>query len=157
MSLVHETLYGFFRNPFKVLCAAGLQSGQRVLEVGCGPGFFTIPAAKIVGKTGSIFAVDINPFAVRHVQKKIESEGVTNVKLALANVGETDLTDESFDLAFLFGFGHPIGDWDIIWSELHRLLKSGGALAVEGRLRPPPGLFEPVKREGRICRFRKVG
>jgi predicted methyltransferase len=51
---VHETLYGLFRDPYKALDAAGLEAGQDVLEVGCGPGFFTVPAARIVGKDGSV-------------------------------------------------------------------------------------------------------
>jgi len=71
MSFVHETLYSLFRDPYKVLNAAGLEPGQRVLEVGCGPGFFTILAAKIVGE-GSAHALDVNPLAVERVQQKIE-------------------------------------------------------------------------------------
>jgi ubiquinone/menaquinone biosynthesis C-methylase UbiE len=157
MSFVHEILYGLFRDPYKALKAAGLESGQKVLEVGCGPGFFTVPAARIVGEEGSILALDVNPLAVEHVQRKIETGGVTNAKTMLANAAQTNLPDQSFDLAFVFGFARPIGGMEATWLELHRLLKPRGGLAVEGRLRPPDRLFQPVKRQGRISQFRKVG
>ncbi|MBA7575961.1 hypothetical protein ES708_17797 [subsurface metagenome] len=62
ISLMHDNpIIPIFRNPYRFLEAAGLKSGQKVLEVGCGPGFFTIPAAKIVGEEGSIYAVKIMP------------------------------------------------------------------------------------------------
>ena len=156
MSLVHETLYGLFRDPYKVLNAAGLEPGQKVLEVGCGPGFFTVPAAGIVGEQGSVLALDVSPLAVEHVQRKIETEGVTNAEVTLANAAQTNLPDQSFDLAFVFGFARPIGGMEAIWTELHRLLKAGGILSVEGRLWPPDGLFQPVKRQARISQFQKV-
>jgi len=156
MSLVHETLYGLFRDPYKVLDAAGLEPGQRVLEVGCGPGFFTIPAAHIVGEKGSVLALDINPAAVEHVRRKIRKAGVTNAEVILADAASTGLPAASFDLAFVFGFACARGDMTDIWKELHRLLKPGGILSVEGRLRPPEELFEFWKRQGRISQFRKV-
>ena len=157
MSFVHETLYGVFRDPFKALHAAGLKAGQQVLEVGCGPGFFTIPAAKIVGQGGSILSLDINPLAVEHVQQKIETEGVTNAKTMRADAARTDLPEQGFDLVFVFGFARPIGGMEGIWPELHRLLKGTGVLSVEGRLGPPIELFEPLKRQRRIARFGKIG
>ncbi|HEC31233.1 MAG TPA: class I SAM-dependent methyltransferase [Deltaproteobacteria bacterium] len=157
MSLVHETLYGLFRDPYQVLDAAGLEPGQRVLEVGCGPGFFTIPAAHIVGEKGSVLALDINPAAVEHVRRKIEEAGVTNAEVILADAASTGLPAASFDLAFVFGLARPRGDMRAIWRELHRLLKPRGILAVEGRLRPPEEFFEFSKSQGRISRFRKVG
>ena len=157
MSFIHETLYGLFRDPYKILNAAGLERGQEVLEVGCGPGFFTIPAARIVGEAGSVLALDVNHLAVEHVQQKIEAECVSNAKTILANAAQTDLSDQSFDLTFLFGLARPIGDMGKMWSELHRLLKPEGTLSVEGRLRPPIELFQPVTRQGRISRFRRVG
>jgi ubiquinone/menaquinone biosynthesis C-methylase UbiE len=156
MSLVHETLYSLFRDPYRVLNAAGLEPGQKVLEVGCGPGFFTIPAARIVGEKGSVYALDVNPLAVERVQQRIEKEGVTNVKTILANAVQTGLPDQSFDLIFLFGFVRPIGNLENILTELHRLLKPSGILSVEGRLWPSNGLFYPVKRQGGISQFRKV-
>ena len=157
MSFVHETLYGVFRDPFKALHAAGLKADQQVLEVGCGPGFFTIPAAKIVGERGSILSLDINPLAVEHVQQKIKAEGVTNARTMRAHAARTGLPDRGFDLVFVFGFARPIGGMESIWPEIHRLLKGAGVLSVEGRLGPPSGLFEPVKRHRGIAQFRKIG
>ena len=156
VSLMHETLYSLFRDPYKALGAAGLEPGQKVLEVGCGPGFFTIPAARIVGEKGSVYALDINPLAVRRVQQKIEEESATNVKTILADAAETGLPDQSFDLIFLFGFVHSIEGLGNIVTELHRLLKPAGILSVEGLSRLSSGLFRPLKRQGRISQFRKV-
>ena len=157
MSLVHETLYGLFRDPYQALDAAGLEPGQKVLEVGCGPGFFTIPAARIVGEKGNVYALDVSPLAVERVQQKIEKEGATNVKTILADAAQTGLPDQSFDLIFVFGFAHSVGNMDDILTELHRLLKPSGILAIEGASRISSKLFYPVERQGRIAQFRKVG
>ena len=157
MSFMHETLYGLFRDPYKALNTAGVEAGHKVLEVGCGPGFFTIPAAKVVGKKGRVLALDVNPFAVKHVQQKIEAEGITNAKVMLADAARTRLTEKGFDLVFVFGFAHASGDMEEIWRELHRLTRPGGTMSVEGRPKPPTSLFELVKRQGSISRYRKIG
>jgi len=65
ISFMHDNpLPPIFRNPYKLLEAAGLKPGQRVLEVRCGSGFFTIPVAKIVGNEGFVHAVDVHPRAI---------------------------------------------------------------------------------------------
>lgn len=156
MSLVHETLYGLFRDPHSALTAAGLQSGQKVLEVGCGPGFFTLPAAEIVGPNGSICAIDVSPAAVQHVRNKIARAGAANIEVRLADAAQTHLAGSSFDLAFVFGFHHAGGNLNRIYAELHRLLKPDGALAVEGALQPPDDLFAPLEQAGDISRFRRI-
>jgi ubiquinone/menaquinone biosynthesis C-methylase UbiE len=157
MAVVHETLYGLFRDPYEPLRAAGLRPGQRVLEVGCGPGFFTVPAAAIVGKEGGVTSLDVSPTAVAHVQQKVDEAGATNVEVLLANAADTGLPEETFDLVFVFGLGHVVGDLEDVWAELHRLLKPGGTLSIEGSLRPPSRLFGSVDGLGRIARFEKRG
>jgi ubiquinone/menaquinone biosynthesis C-methylase UbiE len=157
IALVHETLYGLFRDPYEPLRDAGLRSGQRVLEVGCGPGFFTVPAAEMVGQDGSVVSLDVSPTAVAHVRRKVEEAGTTNVEVLLASAADTDLPGESFDLVFVFGLGHVVGDLGDIWKELHRLLKPGATLSVDGQLRPPGALFRRHAENGRIARFSKAG
>ncbi|MBN1613730.1 MAG: class I SAM-dependent methyltransferase [Deltaproteobacteria bacterium] len=156
MSFIHETLYGLFRDPYKALEAAGLEPGQKVMEVGCGPGFFTIPASRVVGEEGGITAIDVNPLAVEHVRQKVKEQGRTNVEVLLTNVTQADLPPQSFDLIFLFGLARPIGGVEAILDSAHRLLKLDGILSIEGRLLPPERLFQSVCRQGRIARFRKV-
>jgi ubiquinone/menaquinone biosynthesis C-methylase UbiE len=132
MSLIHDNpLIWIFRNPNRLLRAAGLKPGQKVLEVGCGPGFFTIPAAKIVGEWGVVYALDIHPLAVRKIQRKIKKNKISNVETILASVAQTGLPDKSVDIAFLFGFIHNTDDLEDILPELDRLLKPEGILSIE--------------------------
>jgi ubiquinone/menaquinone biosynthesis C-methylase UbiE len=156
ISLIHEDLYKLFRDPYRALESAGLKSGQDVLEVGCGPGFFTIPAARLVGEGTTVCALDVNSIALDRVRQRVEQEGVTNVRTVLADAGQTGLPDESFDLIFVFGLGHVVGGAHRMMTELHRLLKPGGRLSIEGNLRPKRELFEPVKSERRITQYRKA-
>ena len=149
ISLMHDNpLLPYFRNPQRLLKAAGLKPGQKVLEVGCGPGFFTIPAAKIVGNEGVVYAVDVHPLAIERVKEKIEKEGIKNVKPFLANAADTGLPDKNIDLAFLFGLQYIAGGLEDVISEIHRILKDGGVLSFEKTRGSAKKLIEEVERGG---------
>ena len=61
IEIIHDNpIMRRLRNPYKLLKAAGIQKGMKVLEVGCGPGVFTIPAAELVGEERVVYAVDIH-------------------------------------------------------------------------------------------------
>jgi len=157
ISLMHDNpLLLIFRNPYRLLKAAGLKSGQKVLEVGCGPGFFTIPAAKIVGEEGSIYAVDTHPLAIKKVQEKVEREGIKNVNPILANASDTELPDQSIDLAFVFGLRYIAGGLENLISESYRILKPEGVLSFEKTRGSEKKLIEDVEREGFIYSGRKA-
>jgi len=131
ISVMHDNpLLPIFRNPDKLLKAAGLKQGQKVLEVGCGPGFFTLPAAKIVGEEGFVYAVDVHPLAIERVKEKIMKEEIKHVTPLLANASDSGLPDRSIDLAFLFGLQYIAGGLGNVISELHRILKPGGVLSL---------------------------
>ena len=148
ISFVHDTLYGLFVNPYKLLNSAGLKPGQKVLEVGCGPGFFTIPAAKIVGEKGRVYALDVNPVAVETVRRKIEEKGLKNVEVMLADASETGLPDESIDVAFLFGVIHALDDVDAVMREMHRVLKAKGVLSIQKSWWSEKKLLDAVTKNG---------
>ena len=156
MVLVLDGGYRLFLNPYRSLEAAGLAPGQTVIELGCGPGVFTLPAARIVGSGGTVYALDTNPHAVAYLRSKSRTAGASNIKVSGAHAADTHLPDGLFDLAFVPGFARPVGSSDAVWSEVHRILKIGGILAIEGRLRPSPSLFRLESEQGRVTRYRMI-
>jgi len=161
---VHETLYGLSVNPYDRLNAAGLKAGEKVLEVGCGPGFFTIPAAKIVGNEGFVYALDLNSFAVEHVRRKVERSGLRNVEVVYADAVKTGLPESSIDVAFLFSVIHAFPNVGEVMKEMHRVLKTDGLMSIQTGW-PEQKLLDAVTANGpfhlkdrnnRLYRFERV-
>jgi ubiquinone/menaquinone biosynthesis C-methylase UbiE len=120
-----------FLDPVRALKAAGIRSGQEVLEVGPGTGFFTIPAAGLVGEKGRVYAIDPHPLAIQQVARKVRDAGLTNVTAIRADATVAGLASGSIDLALLFGvIPSPTLPLDRLLPEMFRLLRSEGVLAV---------------------------
>ena len=149
ITLVHDNpLLPIFKNPYKILESAGLKKGQEVLEIGCGPGFFTIPASEIVGESGKVYAIDLNPFMIERVKKKIEEKDIKNVVAIIGNASKTNLPDESVNLAFIFGIRHVFGGIENVIAETRRVLKNNGTLSIE-TVRPAKSkLIEIIQKNG---------
>jgi demethylmenaquinone methyltransferase/2-methoxy-6-polyprenyl-1,4-benzoquinol methylase len=161
MALIHDNpLRCIFENPIKTLKAAGIKPGQQVLEVGCGPGFFTIPVAKLVGDNGYVYAIDLHPLAIKTVEEKLQKTSLNNVKITIADAEKMGLITESIDLVFLFGVIHAL-PLDQVLPELYRVLRPGGVLAVQTfpghslERVTKGGLFTFVGKEGRVSKFQK--
>jgi ubiquinone/menaquinone biosynthesis C-methylase UbiE len=90
-----------FKKPMKRLRKVGLQEGQTVLDYGCGIGSYVIPASKIVGASGKVYALDIQPMAVDRVKKRAEKNGLSNVQTITSNI-DTNLPDKSVDVVLLY-------------------------------------------------------
>ncbi len=117
------------RNIKKEIIRSGIKEGSHVLDYGCGPGFVTIPAAKIVGSKGMIYALDIHPSSIKIIEKKIKKHNLKNVKTIITDNG-TGLPDESIDIALLFNVIFMIKDKEKLIDELHRILKEDGIISI---------------------------
>ncbi len=153
-----------FRHPKKRLIGAGLEPGQVVLDVGCGIGSFTIPAAQIVGKEASVYALDIHPLAIQAVDKRAAKERLSNVKTILSDKG-TGLPDESVDVVLLYDTWHLVRDKLALLKELHRVLKPTGFLSADYEHMTQDGfletmrvgkLFSPQTQNSGVFQFSKV-
>ncbi len=156
ISLMHDNpLLPHFKNPYRLLEAAGLKPGQKVIEVGCGPGFFTIPAAKTVGEKGLIYAIDVNRHAIRKVEEKMQKYGVDNIKPILSNAVSSGLPDSSIDVAFVFGLRYIAGGLSNLILEMYRILRPGGTLSFEKTTGSDDKLIEEVERAGFVKTAKK--
>jgi ubiquinone/menaquinone biosynthesis C-methylase UbiE len=152
-----------FFDPVEALKGAGIRSGQEVLEVGCGTGFFTIPTAELVGDKGRVYAIDSHPLAIEQVAKKIRDAGLTNVRLIKADAIEIALASDCIDLVLLFGvIPSPTLPLGRLLPEMHRLLKPEGTLAVwtafpwwSPASLTKRGLFAYAAKESGVHNFRK--
>ena len=111
----------------------GIKRGQTVLDFGCGEGHYTIPAAKVVGRGGLVYAQDKEKKALDEVTKRVKTEGLKNIKV-MKTKGELkiDLDDESLDAVLLYDVlhYHDIKERRKIYDEVYRVLKNGGLLSV---------------------------
>lgn len=117
--------------PSKILAGASIETGQSVLEIGCGTGYFTLPAAEVIGESGHLVSVDILSDSVALVAQKIGKADLKNVRVLQADATNTGLGRGSFDLVLLFGvIPAPMIPLNELLAEIHRLLKTDGRLAV---------------------------
>ena len=145
-SMESQFRYRFF-NPTNILAGVDTLPGQTVLEVGCGTGYFTIPAARMIGEGGSLVAMDVLPESVELTSGKVQSASLNNVRVVQGDALDTGLDPESFHTILLFGvIPAPMLPLSRLLPEMHRVLKTGGRLAVWP---PIPGwLPQSILRSG---------
>ena len=118
-------------DPVKTLQGADIQPGQTVLEVGCGTGFFTLPAARLLGEQGKLIAMDVMSGYLEQVAKKVDAAQLRNVQIIKRDALNTGLDSQSIDKVLLFGvLPFPSLPLDPLLPEMHRILKPGGSMAV---------------------------
>ena len=117
-----------WQKPHRVLRALGVRRGHVIADVGAGPGFWTIPLARRVGRRGHVFALDPEPAALDVLRRRLEKAGVRNVTPVLNDDTAPMLPNNACDLAVIVNVYHHFAEPARFLRRMARCLKRGGRL-----------------------------
>lgn len=117
-----------WQNPNNVLASIGLNLGFTFVDVGCGDGFFTIPAAKIVGKKGRVFALDSDEEAIASLKKKAAIKNLMNIETRVGAAEDTVFCEACADMVFYSIVLHDFNDPVKVLTNARKILKPEGRL-----------------------------
>jgi len=112
----------------KFLHRIGLKEGDRILDFGCGEGHYTIPAARVVGRAGVVYAFDKDKSSLDRLQDIARHRGV-DIKIMHGDT-YVPLEDNSLDMALCYDVIHYMHNRKLIYNEIWRLLKEGGIFSL---------------------------
>jgi ubiquinone/menaquinone biosynthesis C-methylase UbiE len=116
--------------PLPTLEKLGLSSTDIVADIGCGIGYFTIPAAGMLNNENTVYALDTSDQMLEEVKKRTAAAGVSNIIAIKTSEYDLKLPDESVTFALLVNVLHEIEDKAQFITEVRRILKAEGKIAV---------------------------
>jgi ubiquinone/menaquinone biosynthesis C-methylase UbiE len=126
-----------YRNPAQVLDFAGAQRGWSILDLGCGTGVFTIEAARRVGPSGVVHAVDVQPAMIDALRGRMRATNLTNIQTHVAPATHLPLDDHSVDCVLMISVLPMLHGKPSALREVKRVLKPNGVLVVGEELIEP--------------------
>ncbi len=130
--LIHP-IRKLLENPYK-LFGNFVSEGMVVLEPGSGMGYFTIPLAHLVGPSGKVIAIDIEPKMIAVLEKRALKAGMINrIERRLCRPDRLNVENlrESVDLAVVIHMLHETPDQEKFLEEIRQALKKGGRLLIK--------------------------
>jgi len=132
---ISERFRALFQEPIAAANKIGIVEGQKVADIGAGLGYFTIPAAIIVGRAGFVYSVEPDPARSDRIRSRVASEGLENVRVLTTGAEQLrEITSNSVDLAFSAFSIHHFADKQAGLAEIRRILRSGGRFYVWDRV-----------------------
>jgi ubiquinone/menaquinone biosynthesis C-methylase UbiE len=106
------------------------QPGERLLEIGPGTGYYTLPVAGWIEPGGSLDVVDIQQEMLDHTLARADEQGIHNLTASRADATELPYDEEAFDGAYLVTVLGEIPEQEEALAELRRVVKPGGRIVV---------------------------
>jgi cyclopropane fatty-acyl-phospholipid synthase-like methyltransferase len=117
----------------RVMDILGLASGKNVADIGAGSGWFTVRAARRVLPDGTVYAVDINPEAVRYIKNRAAQEKLSNIETTLGQPDDPLLPAASIDAVLLLKTYHEVAHPMTLLRNLRPALRPGALVGIIDR------------------------
>jgi len=119
----------WLQNPKKIL-KPYINEGMTVLDFGCGPGFFSIDMAQMVGNSGRVIAADLQEEMLHKLRKKIEGTELENfITLHKCEEGKIGLS-ENVDFVLAFYIVHEVVNKEALFAEINTIVNPNGQLLI---------------------------
>jgi ubiquinone/menaquinone biosynthesis C-methylase UbiE len=115
--------------PFSILSYSELKNGINLIDLGCGTGYYTIPASHIV-KSGLIYAIDIQTEMLETLHKKLNKFSIKNIHVIRSELHNLPIKGGSLDIALLINALHELHDRQSFLEEICRILKDSGKISI---------------------------
>ncbi len=117
----------------RVMDILGIAPGKTVADIGAGSGWFTVRAARRVGETGQVYAIDINPEDIQYVKSRTQKEQLHNVKPILGKADDPLLPRNSVDSVLLMKTYHEVAEPVALLRNLRASLRPGAKVGIIDR------------------------
>lgn len=150
-----------YQKPHEVLAALNLKPGEVIADIGAGSGYFTFRLSHSVGANGKIYAVDVSPDMILHINRRIRDLKATNVVTILADPDDPLLAEQSINRFFICDVWHHVENPSKYLATMKKMLKPGGEIVMidfhkkELPVGPPPQM--KIAREDLIKQMESNG
>lgn len=149
-----------YQKPHEVITALDLKPGEAIADIGAGSGYFSFRFAHHVGP-GRVYAVDISPEMILHMNRRIRDLAITNITTVLAQPDDPLLADGSLDRVFICDVWHHVENQKEYLAKVKKMLKPGGQLVMidfqKRELPVGPPLEMKIAREDLVRQLERAG
>lgn len=134
-----------YQKPHEVIEALAIREGEVIADIGAGSGYFTLRLARHVGPSGHVYAVDVSPDMIRHLNTRVRDAGLLNVS-SILSPPDDPLLPRQVDRFLIVNVWHHIEDQAGYLARMKKLLKPGGQIVMidfharELPVGPPAGM-----------------
>jgi ubiquinone/menaquinone biosynthesis C-methylase UbiE len=154
--LLDNSIRRWLQDPQKIL-KPYIEEGMTVLDIGCGPGFFSIDAARMVGKCGRVIAADLQEGMLQKLRAKIQGTEVEE-RISLHKCAEDRIgVKVNVDFVIAFWMVHEVPDQEQFFREIRSILNTNGqVLIVEPSFHISKAAFKQMIGKAYIAGFTPI-